>query len=150
MARFDRVELTFLGAAAGSHQAVANFVEFDPGESLLDDRLLTSVQGFGGHIDRSHANAWAEPGEQGVRELFFPGEFHSFLRQMTLAIKFEREDRHRAALQNVWHVLSPFLSGKGQRRRGSCPSPRCPLPKNGEMTFRPGSEAPGLYELAFV
>ena len=101
---FDRVELSFLRTAASSNQAVTNPIEFNAGKSLLHDRLLAGVQRFRGHVNRSHTDTWIESLQQSVRELLFSGEFHGFLRQMTVAIKFEREDRHRAALHNVWHV----------------------------------------------
>jgi hypothetical protein len=54
---------------------------------------------------------------------------------MTIAIKFEREDRHRAALHNVWHVGSPDLSGNGQKRRWLVPVSSLPIAENGEKDF---------------
>src|SRR5271169_2611844 len=52
----DRVELTVLCAAASSHQAVANAINFDPGESLLNHGLLAGVQRFCRHVNRGDMN----------------------------------------------------------------------------------------------
>src|ERR1039458_4188380 len=43
------VELAVLCAAASSPQAVANAINFDPGERLLNHGLLAGVQGFRRH-----------------------------------------------------------------------------------------------------
>jgi len=56
-------------------------------------------------------------------------------RQVTLAINFEREDRHRAALHNVCHVGSPYLSGNGQKRRPFVLVSSLPIAENGEKDF---------------
>src|SRR5208337_2164423 len=101
---FNGVELSFFRAAAGSGQAVANPIELDPSQRLFYDRLLAGVQGLRRDVNRSHADARIESFEQGVRELLFPAKFQGLLRQLTIAINFERENWRRAAIHNVWHV----------------------------------------------
>jgi hypothetical protein len=54
---------------------------------------------------------------------------------MTVAIQFEREDRHRCTFRNLWHVGSPFSL---RQRAETEPAHACsllPVAENGEMTF---------------
>src|SRR5664280_416268 len=57
----DRVELTVLCAAASPNQAVANAINLDSGQRLLNHGLLAGVQGFCRHVNRGDMNSRMEP-----------------------------------------------------------------------------------------
>src|SRR5664279_4077894 len=80
----DRVELTILCAAASSNQAVANAINLDSGERLLDHGLLAGIQGFRRHVNRGDVNSRIEPLQEAVGELRFPIQFHGLLRYVSV------------------------------------------------------------------
>src|ERR1035438_1308023 len=110
----DRVELAVLCAAASSHQAVANAINFDPGERLLNHGLLAGIQGFRRHVNRGDMNSRIEPLQEAVGQLRFPIQFHGLLRYVSVTVKFERQhqadavvrsEEHTSELQSLRHLV---------------------------------------------
>src|SRR6266567_6946912 len=56
----DSVELSVLGAAASSDEAVADSLNLDPGQRLFNDGLFTGIKRFRGHVNRGHADTRME------------------------------------------------------------------------------------------
>src|SRR5271157_1378938 len=146
----DRIKLTVLCAAASSHQAVANAINFDPGERLLDHCLLAGIQGFRRHVNRGDVNPRIEPLQEAVGELRFPIQFHGLLRYVSVTVKFERQHRVDAAVRSIWHCESPLsCRARTARGDGSCQSLRCPCRKpNPKISARQLSA--GQHELSLL
>src|ERR1019366_3634133 len=132
----DRVELAVLCAAASSHQAVPNVINFDPGERLLNHGLLAGIQRFRRHVNRGNVNSRIEPLQEAVRELRFPIQFHGLLRYVSITVKFERQHRVDAAVRSIWHCESPLsCRAKDSQRRRLVPVSSLPLPKTEPKDF---------------
>src|SRR5215469_8056735 len=100
----NRVELAVLRAAARSHQTVADAIHLDPGEGLLNHRLLAGIERLCGHIDSGHTDAREEPEQEAVGELRILVEFGHFLCDRPGPIDFERQYRARAAIWKLRHM----------------------------------------------
>src|SRR5271157_1159671 len=126
----DGVELTVLCAAASSHQAVPNAINFDPGERLLDHGLLAGIQGFRRHVNRGDMNSRIEPLQEAVGQLRFPIQFHGLLRYVPITVKFERQHQVGTAVRSIWHCESPLsCRARTAGGDGSCQSLRRPRRK---------------------
>src|SRR6266567_2044378 len=58
----DSVELSVLGAAASSDEAVADSIHLDPGQRLFNDGLFTGIKRLCGYINCGHADTRMKSG----------------------------------------------------------------------------------------
>src|SRR5271157_5215010 len=135
----DRVELAVLCAAASSNQAVANAINFDPGERLLNHGLLAGIQRFRRHVNRGDMNSRIEPLQEAVGEFRFPIQFHGLLRYVSITVKFERQHQADAVVRSTWHCESPLSCRARTAGETARASLFAALAENRTKRFRPGS-----------